>query len=196
MSSGLVRRNPAAHRSEKGVGIMARHLLATTALALTVVLFSLGASEPAKPIDQLSWLVGGVWSAQPPVSADGPQSIETRYEWTPNRGFIRFTTKFVMANGSNAGYAGDLFFDPADKTLRIWYMDEHNTITQGPMSVSGDKWTISFRDSGDIVGVTGPVDYRVDIVRTAPDTYQWTLFANVAQTWKKVFALVYQRSQA
>lgn len=175
---------------------MARHLLATTALALTVAVFSVGASDPVRPIDQLSWLVGGVWTAQPPASAEGPQRIDVRYEWPPNHSFIRFTTKFVMANGSNAGYAGDLFFDPADQTLKIWYMDEHNAITQGPMSVGGDKWTISFRDSGDIVGVTGTVDYRVDIVRTAPDTYQWTLFANVAQAWKKVFALVYQRSQA
>jgi hypothetical protein len=174
---------------------MARRLLATTALALIVALFSLGATEPVKPIDQLSWLVGGVWSAQPPVSADGPQRIETRYEWTPNHGFIRFATKFVMTNGANAGYAGDLFFDPADKTLRIWYMDEHNKITQGPVIVDGDKMTVTFRDSGDFVGVAGPVDYRVDVVRTTPDSYQWTLFANVAQTWKKVFALVYQRSQ-
>jgi hypothetical protein len=173
---------------------MIRHLLASVALVLTAVL-SIGAAEPLRPIDQLSWLVGGVWSAQPPVSADGPQRIETRYEWTPNGGFIRFTTKFVMANGSNAGYAGDLFFDPADKTLRIWYMDEHNTTTQGPIIVDGDKWTVTFRDSGDFIGVSGPVDYRVDVVRTTPDTYQWTLFANVAQTWKKVFALVYQRSQ-
>ncbi len=118
---------------------MARHLLATTALALTVALFSVGASEPVRPIDQLSWLVGGVWTAQPPASTDGPQRIDVRYEWPPNHSFVRFTTQFVMANGSNAGYAGDLFYDPADKALKIWYMDEHNAITQGPMSVSGDK---------------------------------------------------------
>lgn len=156
-------------------------------------MLSAGASAPVRPIDSLGWLVGGVWSADASALGGSVTRIDTRYEWTPNRSFIRFTTDFVSGSGVNPHYAGDLFYDPTGQSLMIWYMDETNAITSGHMSVDGKSWTISFQGDGNVVGVAGRVDYTVDILRTSDNSYTWTLIADVDQSKKEVFALTYQR---
>src|SRR5277367_1082781 len=53
-------------------------------------------SSTAKPIDTLSWVIGGVWTADATKLAPGMQRIETRYQWSDNHAYIRFTTHFVL----------------------------------------------------------------------------------------------------
>jgi hypothetical protein len=161
----------------------------TASCALVLALLSIGAAEPTKPIDKLGWLVGGVWSADASKLGGGLRRIDTRYEWVPNRSFIRFNTTFVSAGGASPHYAGDFYYDPSQRTLTAWYMDENNVITHGPMTVDGNKWTISVGGSG----APQNAQYIVDIVRTTADTYQWTLFSDVARVRTKVFGLVYRR---
>jgi hypothetical protein len=171
-----------------------RRQITIVACALALATLVSGASAPVRPIDKLGWLAGGVWSADASGLGGSVTRIDTRYEWTPNRSFIRFTTDFVSGGSASPHYAGDLFFDPGERSLMIWYMDESNAITSGHMSVDGKLWTISFRGDGDVVGVAGSVDYTVDIVRTGDDSYTWTLFADVDHAKKQVFALTYRRS--
>lgn len=156
-------------------------------------MLAIGAAEPNRPIDQLEWLVGGVWSADASSLGGDVTRIDTRYEWTPNKSYIRFTTDFVSAKGARPHYAGDLFFDPSLGSLMIWYMDENSAITSGHMRVDGKSWTISFRGAGDAAGVAGPVDYTVDIERMTDDEYRWTLFTDAAGAKKEVFGLTYRR---
>src|SRR6185312_8500754 len=69
------------------------------ALIFAAILSALGQeqarkSESAKPIASMAWLVGGVWTADASRLGPGMQRIETRYEWSYNNAFIRFTTHF------------------------------------------------------------------------------------------------------
>jgi len=60
-----------------------------------VLCFFVAAQEPtppAKPIDALAWLVGGVWTTDASKLAPNMVRIETRYAWSDNNAFIRFTT--------------------------------------------------------------------------------------------------------
>ena len=52
-------------------------------------------TEP-KPISALAWLVGGVWMADASKLGPGMQRIETRYSWSDNKAYVRFTTHFVF----------------------------------------------------------------------------------------------------
>jgi hypothetical protein len=169
-------------------------LSARLAWVVALAMLCIGASGSTRPIDQLGWLVGGVWSADASSLGGGLERIDTRYEWTPNGSFIRLTTNFVTKGVATPRYAGDLFYDPSEGTLEVWYMDDSNSITHGPMKADGTKFTLSFSGPGDIVGVSGSVNYDVEILRTSPDSYQWTLFADVSNQQKKVFGLVYRRA--
>src|SRR5258708_5470529 len=90
-----------------------------------------------KPIAALGWLVGGVWTAD--ASKLGPgMRIVTRYEWSDNAAYIRFTTHFVTDKGTLRNYDGNFFWSAEQSSLAMWYMDARNSITQGPMTMSGD----------------------------------------------------------
>ncbi len=72
--------------------------------------------ETPKPISALSWLVGGVWTADASKMEPGMQRIETRYQWSDNNAYIRFNTHFVFNKGTSRAYDGNFFWNPAQKS--------------------------------------------------------------------------------
>jgi hypothetical protein len=65
------------------------------------------AQEQRDPIDRLDWLVGGAWTASGPQLGPRMQRIETRYVWSDNHTFIRFTTHFVTDSAVVHRYDGN-----------------------------------------------------------------------------------------
>jgi hypothetical protein len=167
-----------------------------SALLSTLVFVSAGVAQtPNKPdatnpIHSLSWLVGGVWTADATKLGPSMQRIETRYQWSDNNAYLRFTTHFVSDKGAAHTYDGNLFWDPAGKTLAIWYMNAQNAVTQGPMQIDGDNWRITFRGE-DFEGKMA--DLRVDVVRKSNDKYRWTLQEKQAEQWKELLGVDYVR---
>jgi hypothetical protein len=148
------------------------------------------AGEP-KPIAALSWLVGGVWTADASKMAPG-MKIETRYQWSDNDAYIRFNTHFVMDKGTAKTYDGNFFWNPAQKSLAMWYMDAKNGITEGPVEVNGDVTKMSFRGP-DFEGKEA--DLRVLVARKTKDDYRWSVEEKQGDSsWKEVAALEYLRA--
>ena len=147
-------------------------------------------ADPAKPIAALSWLVGGVWTADATKLGPGMLRIETRYQWADNNAYIRFNTHFVFDKGAQHNYDGNFFWNPTDKTLAVWYMDAQNGITQGPVKVDGNETTISFRGE-DFDGQMA--DLRVIVTRKNNDDYHWALQEMKEGAWKDLAGLEYLR---
>jgi hypothetical protein len=154
-----------------------------------------GATMPlAAPLAPFRWLAGGAWRADLSALPGGMKLIETRYDVAPN-GVIRFTSKFVTPDGGVAnGYTGDLYFDAAAKRLTMWYVDARGEVTQGPVTLNGDVWSMTFSGDGAVIGRPGPANFRVDVARRSNDAYHWSLFADAGGAWKPVFALDYVRA--
>jgi hypothetical protein len=116
---------------------MRRVLLAAGMLCIGAVVGWGQATEkkpdpPPKAVFALSWLVGGVWTADASKMGSGMQRIETRYRWSDNNAYIHFTTHFVFVKGTANTYDGQFFWNPAQKSLAMWYMDAQNGISEGP----------------------------------------------------------------
>jgi hypothetical protein len=149
------------------------------------------AAAPPRPIDALSWVIGGVWTADATKLGPGIERIETRYQWSDNNAYIRFTTHFVFDKGVANTYDGNFFWNPAQNNLAIWYMDAHNAVTEGPVKVAGDQWLISFRGE-DFAGKMS--DLRVTVTRKTNDDYRWALSEKQGDGWKELAALEYLRA--
>jgi hypothetical protein len=147
--------------------------------------------ETVKPISALSWLVGGVWTADASKLGPGMKSIETRYQWADNNAYIRFNTHFVFDKGASHTYDGNFFWNPTSKTLAVWYMDAENSITEGPVQVEGLSTKIRFRGQ-DFEGKMA--DMRVVVTRKNNDDYHWALQEMLAGEWKELAALEYLRT--
>ena len=147
-------------------------------------------SPAAKPIDALSWVIGGVWTADASKMGPGMQRIETRYQWSDNKAYIRFTTHFVFDKGTAKSYDGNFFWNPTQKSLALWYMDARNGITEGPVQVDGNQWTITFRGE-DFLGKIA--DLRVLVARKTNDAYSWSVAEKNGDSWKELAALEYLR---
>jgi len=143
-----------------------------------------------KPIDELSWVIGGVWTADASKLGPGMQRIETRYQWSDNHAYIRFTTHFVFEKGTAKTYDGNFFWNPGQKSLAVWYMDARNGITEGPVQVDGNQWTIQFRGE-DFEGKMA--DLRVLVARKTNDDYNWSVAEKQGDSWKELAALEYLR---
>jgi hypothetical protein len=189
--------NPRVARTVLALACAAIFTAANAAPAHAAPTGTPAAAAPVSTLDAFRWLVGGAWRADTSSLPGGLKYIETRYDLAPNGRLIRFTTKFVNGDGSvGNGYAGNLYFDPAARALRMWYLDSGNTVTQGPVTGDPAAWSMAFQSDGAIIGRPGPADFRVDVVRSSPDAYKWGLFAHVGDAWKPVFSLVYVRTAA
>src|ERR1700721_310290 len=131
-----------------------------------------GVDAKKKPISDLSWLVGGVWTADASKMGDGMKRIETRYVWSDNNAFIRFTTHFVSDKGTAKTYDGNFFWEPEKSQLAMWYMDYANGIIQGPIAIDGETTRFSFH-AKDFEGKLA--DMRANVIRKTNDKYQWVL---------------------
>lgn len=89
-----------------------------------------GSVRAAPPITAMAWLVGGVWTADAAKLGPGMQRIETRYQWSDNGSYVRFTTHFVTDKTELKTYDGNFFWDPAKNEIAMWYMDAKNAIIQ------------------------------------------------------------------
>jgi len=144
----------------------------------------------AKPVAPLEWLVGGVWTADASKMAPGMR-IETRYTWSDNGAYIRFTTHFVSPQGTVKNYDGQFFWNPEQSALAMWYMDARNHITQGGVLVDGDVTTLTFR-AEDFEGKMA--DLRALVSKKTKDQYTWTLEEKQAAGWGQLASLEYLRS--
>jgi hypothetical protein len=147
-------------------------------------------SEAAKPISNLAWLVGGVWTADASKMGGGMQRIETRYEWSDNHSFLRFNTHFVTDKATLHNYDGQFFWDPDRGTLGMWYMNARNEITQGTITVKGDVLDFAFRGT-DFEGKLA--DLKVQVTRKNNDRYVWQLAEKGTEGWKALASLEYVR---
>jgi len=167
-------------------------------LAIWAVMLAVGvgaaggqeASKSAKPVAAMEWVVGGVWVADTSKLGGGMQRIETRYQWSDNGAYIRFNTHFISDKGTMKNYDGNFYWEPAEKTLRVWYTDAGSAITQGPVMVGADQWQISFRGE-DFEGKQA--EMRVDVDVKSKDLYHWTLNEKSGGSWKKLLELDYVR---
>jgi hypothetical protein len=181
---------------------MKRTLAALAFLAIGTYVFAnlvpnISAHSPAKkldapkPVAALSWLVGGVWIATPSKLAPGMQRIETRYQWSDNDAFIRFTTHFVFDKGTAKTYDGNFFWNPTQKSLAMWYMDAQNAITEGPVEVTGDVVKFSFRGP-DFDGKIA--DLQAIVTRKTNDDYSWSVREKLDSGWKEIVTMEYLRT--
>jgi hypothetical protein len=145
---------------------------------------------PAKPISALAWLVGGVWTADATKLGPTMLRIETRYQWSDNNAYIRFTTHFISDKGPMHNYDGNFFWDPERGSLALWYMDRQNIITQCPVEIDGDVMQMAFR-AQNFEGK--PADMRVTVTRKTNDHYNWLLEEKQPGSWKQLGTLEYLR---
>jgi hypothetical protein len=147
-------------------------------------------TDSTKPINALSWLVGGVWTTDASQLGPGMVRIETRYQWADNHAFLRFNTHFVMKDSVYKNYDGNFFWNPADSTLALWYMDASNHITQGPVTMDGDNFQVTFSGTN---FENKPANLRVTVTRKSADLYTWLLEEKLPDSWHPMAKLDYAR---
>ena len=143
-------------------------------------------------MDPLAWLVVGVWTADASMMGPNMLRIETRYNWSDNNAFIRFTTHFVSKDSTLKNYDGQLYWDSSANSLRMWYMSARGEVTEGTVTAGADNFRFDFRGTN----FEGKLaDLRVTVLRKNNDLYSWQLQEKGSDgNWKEMAKLDYARS--
>jgi hypothetical protein len=96
----------------------------------------------------------------------------------------------VVERGAAKTYDGNFFWNPAQKSLAMWYMDAKNAITEGPVEANGDVTRISIHGP-DFEGKIA--DLQALVTCKTNDHYRWSILEKEGDTWKEVVALEYLR---
>ncbi len=118
-------------------------------------------------------------------------TVRTTYVRSRNQAIIQFTTAFVSAQGATNKYDGNFYFDPSTQRLRTWYAHDDFTITQAPIQIEADGFSMSFDQSD---GAAPPQNYRVVVTRTGSDAYTWDIYQRGNAAWAKQLTLHFVRS--
>jgi len=151
-------------------------------------------TQPAtpNPIDQLSWMMGGRWTAEGDKGPDGkPFYVESKFSWAENHQALKFTTWFLTDGKLVPVYSGLYAWHPAKKKFKFLYTDDKGALTEGEATWSGNHLEQEFQ----IVGVDGTAHtLRSTIVRTGPDDYDWNVqHQDKSGAWVVIFGLKYRR---
>ena len=107
-------------------------------------------TQPAapNPIDQLSWLMGGKWTAEGEKGPDGkPFYVEARFRQADNHQGLEFTTWFLTDGKLVPVYSGLYAWHPAKKKFTFLYTDDKGVLTEGEAAWSGNHLEQEFRSS-------------------------------------------------
>ena len=151
-------------------------------------------TQPAapNPIDQLSWLMGGKWTAEGEKGPDGkPFYVEARFRQADNHQGLEFTTWFLTDGKLVPVYSGLYAWHPAKKKFTFLYTDDKGVLTEGEAAWSGNHLEQEFQ----IIGVDAVAHtYRSTIVRTGDDDYDWNVrHQDKSGAWVVIFGLKYKR---
>ncbi|MBM4327299.1 MAG: SgcJ/EcaC family oxidoreductase [Deltaproteobacteria bacterium] len=90
-------------------------------------------------LGQLEWLVGE-W-----VDRDEDATVESRFQWTQNYGFINGSFLVMAQNRIQAQGTQVIGWDAAAKKIRSWIFDSTGGFGEGEWSRDGNLWTVKLK---------------------------------------------------
>ncbi len=97
----------------------------------------LASFESYSKLSELSWLIGE-W-----VDSKNDETVETKFEWEPNKSFIK--GRFRISINGDSEFEGYHFigWDPVSKSLKSWVFDSEGAMGQGTWSKDVDGWSVT-----------------------------------------------------
>ncbi len=97
----------------------------------------LASFESYQKLSELAWLIGD-W-----IDQEGPDVVETRFQWAPNKSFI--TGHFRMNLDGKAFFEGNqvIGWDPISRQLKSWVFDSEGGMGQGLWNKDGSGWAVN-----------------------------------------------------
>jgi uncharacterized protein (TIGR02246 family) len=108
-------------------------------------LLSVAEEESSVPVSniahlgQLEWLVGE-W-----VDRDEDATVESRFNWTQNYGFISGSFRVIVQDHIQAQGTQVIGWDAAAKKIRSWVFDSTGGFGEGEWSRDGNRWTVKLK---------------------------------------------------
>ncbi|MEW6529704.1 MAG: SgcJ/EcaC family oxidoreductase [Thermodesulfobacteriota bacterium] len=90
-------------------------------------------------LGQLEWLIGE-W-----VDRDEGATLESRFQWTQNYGFINGSFRVVIQDRIQAQGTQVIGWDAAAKKIRSWIFDSTGAFGEGEWSRDGNRWTVKLK---------------------------------------------------
>ncbi len=173
------------------------HRRAPLALLATVILSlcSAGAAvgQTASPLEQIGWVVGGIWTAVEPGDGKTPgTTVKLTCSWGETRQAILFRASYVTEGKDTPQYDGMYIWHPGKGKIVLWQVSRKGEVAEGEASVKDGGLHQEVRVSRPDGGVHFT---RSDMVRLGADSFSFRAWfkPNEAAEWVQVLDLVYRR---
>jgi len=97
------------------------------------------ATAPEHLLDQLGWLVGGVWTAEEPSDQGPPLVVHLACNWSGTRNALLFHVTFLSQGHETPQYDGMYVWHPGKQKFVLWQVNRKGEVAEGELTISGKE---------------------------------------------------------
>jgi hypothetical protein len=153
---------------------------------------SQAAGANQSPIEQLSWLVGGTWTAEEPSSEGPPLRVQLTCRWSSTRNAILFEVSFSSAGRETPQYDGMYLWHPGKRRFVLWQVNRRGEVAEGELTISGKEMDQEVR----VVHPDGSLHFlQAHFMRMDDNAFRFQAHFRLAENapWQDALDIVYRR---
>lgn len=156
------------------------------------------APKPAadsRPIDQLSWFVGGTWTTEEKNGNGGTLLVKFTCTWAETKQALLYKVSFEADGKETPQYDGMFVWNPEKKAFNLWQVNRKGEIAEGTMTVNGNEMDQLVR----VVHPDGGLHFlKAHYTHINQDQFQFKAWFRLSEAadWQDALDIVYKRPPA
>jgi hypothetical protein len=146
----------------------------------------------ARPIEQLGWLAGGVWTAEEPSDQGPPLVVHLVCHWSGTRNALLFQVTFLSEGRETPQYDGMYVWHPGKGRFVLWQVNRKGEVAEGELTVDGKEMDQTVR----VAHLDGSAHFlKAHYTRIDDNAFRFKAQFRLSESapWQEALDLVYKR---
>jgi len=144
------------------------------------------------PIQQIAWMVGGVWLAEEKTDGCTPTTMKLSFYWGKTKNSILYNLSVGSGANWEWQYDGMFVWRPDEKKIKLLQVDDKGEVAEGQLLVNSDEIEQTVRS----VHPNGGAHFlKTHYTRVGADSFRIKAYtrSSEAEEWKPALDLLYRR---
>ncbi len=145
-----------------------------------------------RPLDQLGWLAGGVWTTEEQSDQGPPLVVHLACHWSGTRNALMYQVSFLSQGRETPQYDGMYVWHPGKGKLVLWQVNRKGEVAEGELTVDGKEMDQMVR----VAHLDGSAHFlKAHYTRIDDNAFRFKAQFRLSESapWQEAIDLVYKR---